>query len=782
MNTLYQLLSGLSDYRNIIGAAVLFVAILVVGLLFATAVKHLRALLKVEQEQRADDTLLRNMDYAELDRTKRASTLRNIVAPDGIDPGPNSYTIINDGGEDVYVRTMTIVALPRRDKFATTFAGLLDFPDCTSSVFISPISEESMIHKMDRHITVLTSEDYSAQGDVNRQRKLRAQIRDAANFAEQVENGENRFFNVGFLFSLKAGSVAELNKMTSQFKALAAGKSIAISSCFAVQAEAYAQNAPLNNCVVIGSQFIKAEAIHWFQMDKLSVSAIYNYTQSSYSHQSGIPLGRDMFTAAPVLFDLYHGSHDGYTLIIAGKTRSGKSATIKMMCSRQLVHGYHFVAIDSQERKGMSEGEYAALAKLCDGVNFKISNRSSEIMNIFEISETATTIQSDNGRIERVRTLEVKDKVQMVVNILLMMVRGDANVKDKGETLEVYIKRILTDNAEQMYRDTFGIRDGEPDSLYTTPGNPLALDRGITTGRPIKRMPTMTDFYKQILIANRDNRDTTLQEAYNVVLMGLQDYVKELYYSKQTVRFFDENAVKTMKFDEGGKGRIYVNDNGQRENVIEIHGIRAYYDGQSSIHISKDCPFTNIDISALNDKEKDLARQVAVDFVNENFIKKNSDDIKSADKLVVICDECHEMYKNQYTLDTLNNAVRTARKRFVGIILSSQTLREYDRHNETRDILTQAAVKFVFKQDYTDRDYLQKALGLTANQVNFIVNSIGGNLSDAEGEDASRHRGEMCIIDNKQVCFCKVDYRKDTEALAVETDAAGIEALFNTAS
>jgi hypothetical protein len=779
MNKLYQVLSGLSDYRSVIGAAVLLVSIVVVSLLIATAVRHLQALLKAEREQRTDESLLRNMDYEELDRTKKASTLRNIVAPDGIDPGPNSYTIINDGGEDVYVRTLTIVTLPRRDKFAQTFSGLLDFPDCTSSVFISPISEESMIHKMDRHITVLTSEDYSAQGDVNRQRKLRAQIRDAANFAEQVENGENRFFNVGFLFSLKAKSVAELNKMTSQFKALAAGKSIAISSCFAVQAEAYAQNAPLNNCVVIGSRFIKAEAIKWFQMDKLSVSAIYNYTQSSYSHQSGIALGRDMFTAAPVLFDLYHGSHDGYTLIIAGKTRSGKSATIKMMCSRQLIHGYHFVAIDSQERKGLSEGEYAALAKLCDGVNFKIRNNSDEIMNIFEISETATTIKSDDGRIERVRTLEVKDKIQMVVNILLMMVRGGADTKDKGDPLEVYIKRILTDNAEQMYTETFGIRDGDPDSLYTTPGNPLALDRGITTGRPAKRLPTITDFYKQVLIANRDNKDDTLREAFNVILMGLQDYVKELYYSKKTVHFFKPEEVKNMRFEEGGKGRVYINDAGDRENVVEIHGIRSYYDGQSSIHISKDCPFTNIDISGLNEKEKDLARQVAVDFVNENFIKKNSDDLKSADKLVVICDECHEMYKNQYTLDTLNNAVRTARKRFVGIVLSSQTLREYERHDETKDILTQAAVKFIFKQDYTDKDYLQKALGLTANQVNFIVNSIGGNLSDEE--DGSRHRGEMCIIDNKQVCFCKVDYRKDTEAYAVETDAAGIEELFSTA-
>ena len=91
----------------------------------------------------------------------------------------------------------------------------------------------------------------------------------------------------------------------------------------------------------------------------------------------------------------------------------------------------------------------------------------------------------------------------------------------------------------------------------------------------------------------------------------------------------------------------------------------------------------------------------------------------------------------------------------MSIILSSQTLREYDNYPETQAILKQAAVKFVFKQDYQDRDYLIHTLGLTEAQVDYILNSLGGNPE--EESDKNRHRGEMCIIDNKQVAFCKVD-------------------------
>lgn len=780
MNTLYQFLSGIAQYRNVIGLAAVLVAIAVVVLLIMTAMRYMQSLLRAEKEMREDEDALRNTDYETLDKAKRASVLRNIVAPDGIDPGPNSYTIVNDGGSDVYVRTLNVVSMPRRDKFATTFAKLLDFPDCTSSIFIRPISEESMIHKMDRHITVLESERIGSNGDINRSRKLRAQLRDASNFAEQVENGENRFFNVALLFSLHADDLATLNKMTSEFRAKAAAKSIAISSCFAVQAEAYAQNAPLNNGVVIGSQFIKSEALKWHQMDKRSISAFYNYTEASYTHNTGIALGRDMFTAAPVLFDIYDASHDGFTLVIAGKTGCGKSATIKMMCCRELLHGFHFVAVDSQARKGMSEGEYAGLAALCDGVNFKLSNSSDEIMNIFEVGETTSTIKKDDNSIEEVRSLELTDKIIMTAKVLKTMVYGSASATNSETTLGTYINRILVDNLTQMYNATFGIYDGQPDTLYTTPGNPLALDQGITTGRAAKRLPTMTDFYKQLLISERANRDETLVEAYNVILMSLQDYVKELYYSKASRVFFTSEQVERLPFSENGTGRVYINDMGQREEVTEIKGIRTYFDGQSSVHISKDCPFTNIDISQLPDSEKVLARQVAIDFVNENFIKKNSENLNSADKLLCIFDECHEMFGIEYTRDTLDNVVRTARKRNVAIVLSSQTLKEYDNYPETQAILKQAAVKFIFKQDYQDRDYLMKTVGLTANQTDFILNTLGGNPSDES--DKNRHRGEVCIVDNKQVCFCKVDYRKATEALAVETDAKGIDALFKVAS
>lgn len=771
MDKIYQFFKSLSPYKDMIGLALLLIGVFIVVILIIASFQKLKKVRAEQLEQQKADNL-KNVDYTTVSGAKKSSILRQIVAPDALDPGPNGYLIINDGGRDVYVRNFTISSLPSTAVFATTFAQLLDFPRCTSSIFVDPIPEGQMISKLDHQITILTSERGST-GDPNRYRKLTAQIDDVNSSARQVENGENKFFQVKFVFSLYADDLRSLNKMTSEFVAKATGKNISMTNCFAAQAEAYARNAPFDGMQKVTSALIKSDGLQQFRLDKYSLSALYNYTQSAYSHKNGIPLGRDLLTAAPIMFDIYAPSHDGYTLVIAGKTRSGKSATIKMMACRQLLQGYHFVAVDSQARKGLSEGEYAGLASLCGGINFQISSRSEEVMNILEVSETTRTRPDDNGKLHEMRTLELADKISMVANVIKAMV--GASKQGSDFKMDKFLHRVIVDNLQALYK-SFGIIDGDPDSLYEKSDNIDSF--GVSSGRKQKPLPTITDFYKQILISRRDNTSPNYADAYDVLVTSLVDYVKELYYSEKTCWFFSREEFENLPFVEGAPGREYINDMHQKEAVIEVHGIRSYYDGQSSVHISKDVAFTNIDISQLPDNEKNLARQIAIDFINENFIKRNSEDIGNADKLECIFDEAHENFSNDYARATLDGVVRTARKRNVAVILSTQTLAEFDRYPETQAILTQTAVKFIFKQDYKHKDYLINVIGLTEAQTDFILNNLGGDPDNEE--DSGRHRGEMCIMDNKQVAFCKVDYLKSTESLPVETDAEGIKEVFKS--
>lgn len=766
--TFTQVMTGLSNYIVVFK---LILEVLIVGIIVLTG--HSVYLNVKKQYQKAQQlenkAVLKNLDYSKVRNEQRRSIIRQIIAPDAVDPGPNGYMLINDSGKDVYIRSFTLSKMPKTTDFAKTFSPLLDFSGCTASIFIEPIDDQTISRKMDKQLDVLESEHIANAGYSNRQRKLQGEYKDTEAWAKKVESGDESFFNVGFLFSLFADSMDNLNKASDNFRAQALSRGMDISSCYSVQAEAYLSNLPFNRKVSINSPFIKSDAVKMFQMDRKSLSTVFNYTESTFSHKDGIPLGRNYFNGKPFVFDIYDKSHDGFLVCIFGKTGSGKSATIKMLCERYAPQGYRFVAIDSQARKGTSEGEYATLAVVLGGVNYQFSGRGGVTLNPFEISESTVMVKDSAGSGHEVRTLELADKITQALNTVRTLMGN--NAKFEG-TLATYIDRIITDSLSEMYNDC-GIFDKKPESLYEE--GSIVVNGTLTSGRVKKKMPTFTDFYKILLKRSRENRDASLTEAFKMVIYGLQDYVKELYYSEKSLHYFTAEEYEDLDFAEDGKTKIY-DGAGVPEVVLSIRGVRPYFDGQSTFEIARESPFTNIDISQLPESERVIARQVAIDFVNEQFIKKNSETISSADKLVAIFDETHENFEYEYSRKTLANAARTARKRNVSLIFSTQTVAEYDRHPETQDILKQAAVKMICKQDYQDREHLIKTLGITESQAELIVNGIGGNSKNEE--DRAKHRGEMCVIDVAKVTFIRVDYLRETERLSVETDAAELERVF----
>lgn len=719
---------------------------------------------------------LANLDYTNEDLSRRPYIIKRMIATDGIDPGPNGYLILDDAGREIYARSFTINTMSKDAQFNKTFSILFDFPSCTSSVFIEPVSNREMSKIFDKHIDTLEQEIILAEGNTNRLRKLRGQRNETARWATEVEQGDDKFFNVGFLFTLEAESLEKLNTLSDDFRNAALSKSIQVSSLYAIQAEAFESNMPLNRKVNIVSKHVKSDGIVMHIFNSKALSTVLNYTSNSFSHKDGAPIGRNLFTKKPFVFNIYDPSHDGFTMVIAGKTGSGKSAMCKILCERYHLLGYRFVAIDSQKRKDVSEGEYATMAELLGGVNYQISNHTNNILNPFDVRESVIFKKSDINSGYEKRTLELSEKIQLVKNDIRAMM-GSTVVKD--DTLNTYIDRVIIDCIEDTYRQ-FGIKNKEPDSLYVM--GEIVVDGQLTSGLVPKKMPTITDFYKNLLIAFRDNKDEDLRSAYKHVIMGVKDYVKELYYSADTFTFFTREEYEQLEDNMFKKNvKSYYNEKlDHEEEVHEIHGVRPYFDGQSTVSVSVTCPFTNIDISQLTDEERKIAREIAINFVNEQFIKVNSESIDSADQLVAIFDEAHENFGFPYARETLANATRTARKLNVSIWYLTQTIEEFNRYNETKDILRQAAVKIVGKQDPQDLEYLMKALHLTYAQADLICNHIGCCDED-DDEYKNKHRGEMCVVDNNKVEFIKVDMIRSTERLSVETSSEEIKKLYKIA-
>jgi len=767
------------DIMNFIGQnrAVLLTVfdVLVMIILIIVICNMFRQWKKYRDEQKEPENAIRiHHDFTgDINETTRQNIIRKLLACDGVDPSPNTYLGISDGGREYYVRCVTLSKLPKNVRFAETLKPLFLFPNCTSTVFVDPIANEEISRRIDKQINVLETEQIMSAGNTNRVRKLGTQISDVTRQADQVERDGKRYFNVGFLFVFVAESVEKLNKITDDFRAVALNKKMDISNCYGVQSEAYLSSMPINRRAVTFFKKIHSDCVKQFLMDQEALSVILNYTSDHFSHKKGIPLGRNLFNGMPFIFDLYDPSHDGYTLIIAGKTNSGKSATIKMIIERFIPLGYRFVLIDSQTRKGTSEGEYASVTELNGGVNYQISSKNTNIINIFDVQETVEFIKETAITGYEKRTLDLNSAItDMLYNLRSMMQigAGEGDVK-LDAVMDSDINDILLGVIKTMFEER-AIYHGDADSLYEE--GAVVRDGFLQSGLVPKKLPTMNECYRRVLLGRRDNQNPEVDGAYRLIVNNLREYVRELYYTEHSCIFFTKEEYMQLQDSIKKPGQKVVIVNGVEEPVKALFGIRPYFDGQSTIRISRNCPITNIDISQLPEMERKVAREIATRFMNEQFIKKNSENIDSSDKIVGIVDEAHEEFEYPYGRKTFANIVRTARKRNAGMIFATQTVKEFYRYDETEDIIKQAAVKMVFKQDAGDKNLLIDKLNVTESQADIITKALGVVVDKDDPKAKNKHRGEMCVIDGEQSLFVKVDYLKHTEALAVETDASQV--------
>lgn len=713
-------------------------------LMTAVVVSLIRKLKKKQKERMKDPAQQLKM---------KVNVAREIVAPDGVNPIPLSYFVLHDAGHDLYVRCFTIDALPKRTVFASTFPALMNFSRMAVSIFVEPMTEGKAEHMLDTAIMEIETNIITAENDSNRNmlRKLNAKLRETESWANRIETGDISLYHVYFLFTLMAPSLEALNYESDSFRSLAKEKQIVISACFAVHPEAYLSGLPLNTRFSAGIGPVKVAGLKRHTMDKLSLSSIYNHTQTDFIHENGVILGRNMNTWKPVSFDCYDTSHNGYNMVFCGMTGTGKSATMKILASRYIAkNGYRFLCIDSQA-KG-NRGEYAMLADVQCGVNYQVKIDSHMVLNPFELHEEEEWSELEGDYM----VLRLKDKIEDAKSNMMILIQGG---KERADfELTVHLERITTDVVSELYEER-RIYDGQIESLY----EPAPEGNGMLSNGKIKKsLPTISDFYKKILIRSKHNEIEEHRKAYRIILDSLKDRVQELYYCPECLSFYSRNEYDTSQLCSC------------TARIRAIRGVKSYYDGQSTVHIRSDARFTNIDISQLPDKERPIARLIALSFATEQFIKRNAINPKKTESLGVICDELHENFGSKTAIQKLDYVSRTSRKRLVSLWTATQALKDYDRTPETEALLKQSASKFVFKQDYQDKSWIKEALNLTRGQVERIM-ELGGDPSDDKNRD---RKGEVCIVDNGKVCFCKVDYLKTAEAVYVETDARYLQQMY----
>ena len=468
-----------------------------------------------------DDEEIKVEDTVESILEKNRANIKDFIAPSGIDASHYDYLEVFSKYSR-FLRTFYVTTLPRQATFPYFLSGIYEFGDVNTSVYITPISENTSTKDLNKTIVELQSERYVAsdRGDINRSADLAQKQSEAEELRDQITAGYNKLFEATIITTLFSYSKAELDKASELLAMEAAKNMVTIKAVWAQQEEAYQSNLPLNKN--------KLNRKHVF--DRGSMSTVFPFISSNVGHDVGIPIGINKQTGLPVLFDNFHPSLTNYNMIIFGKSGSGKSVTIKTIMARSSVlMGLENLVIDA-------EGEYVIVADSLNGINITIAPNSNTIINIFDI-EPEIVKDEITGRERTV--LNVENKVEDVTQSLLTMARGATRSTEVNEltkqiiaeiVAELYEKKGITNNVESLYVDS---------------------DTGL--GKVKKDMPTISEWYE--LLEEKSVRDSneTYDYHYRYLLKVMKQYCKK--FDGQMAYFDGQSTFELMD------GNLFINLN-----------------------------------------------------------------------------------------------------------------------------------------------------------------------------------------------------------------------------
>ena len=623
--------------------------------------------LKKNKENQEIETKEKEKSFLEANK----KTLKDLISPAGIDASHTNHIEIVSS-KTRYARSMIVSTIPRMCTFPEFLRGMYTFGDLNVSVFINPVSENSSQTELNRTINELESERIVAldRGDINRERILAQKRMEAEELRDQIAAGFNKMYEASMMCTLFAYSLEELDKYTELLSAEMSKTLIGVKPAWAIQEEAFKSNMPLGEN--------KISKKHSF--DRNSMSTVFPFFTSEIGHDKGIPIGFNVQTGLPVLFNNFDSSLTNYNMVIFGKSGAGKGVTIKTLTARSSVlMGIESLALDA-------EGEYGVVADALGGINVTISPSSNTIINLFDIEPE---IVKDEITGKERTVLNVENKVEDVTQALLTMARGSTRSTEVNELT----KQIISESVAEEYAAR-GITN-DIGSLYVS-NNQNGIVRQHYLGRQKKEMPTIGSWYRRIEKKAQDNQNA--------------DY-----------RFHYSYLIKVMK-----------------QYIREYNGQMAYFDGQSTFELLDKVPFINLDISQLEERfARPLAQQILLSWIWEKYVKKNSEDKSKASKKRVLIDEAWMLLPYPEAVDFLNTMARRARKRNVSLAVMSQKFQDFYEKPEVQAVLTSSDTKLFLAQDKSEIQYIKEVFKLSEGEADFLITCNRGEGLLKVGNDSA---------------------------------------------
>ncbi|MBI3638660.1 DUF87 domain-containing protein, partial [Candidatus Wolfebacteria bacterium] len=309
--------------------------------------------------------------------TASSKDIPNVIAPSGIEITPSHIKIGNK-----FVKSLFIFTYPR---YLTSgwFNPIINSPDLLDiSIYVHPIDTVTALKNLRKKTAQIEAQLMERQEKgLVRDPILETAFRDIEGLRDQLQQAQERLFNVGTYITMYASSVPELNKMEEKFTSTLESQLVYAKPATFQQMEGFSSSLPLN----------QDQLLTHTPLNSGPVSSFFPFISMDLTSDEGTLFGVNRHNNTLIIFDRF--SLENANLVCFAKSGSGKSFSMKLEIIRSMMMGVDVLVVDP-------ENEYQKLAESVGGSYFRISLSSENQINPFDIpiipegEETADVFKS----------------------------------------------------------------------------------------------------------------------------------------------------------------------------------------------------------------------------------------------------------------------------------------------------------------------------------------------------------------------------------------------------
>jgi len=289
--------------------------------------------------------------------------LQDVIAPSALKITPRELNL-----GDKIARTFFVMSYPRM-LTDSWFAPIINLDRVLDiSIFVHPIDSAEILRKFQKKVAEVQSQIVAReQKGLVRDPILDTAHRDLEDLRDQLQQAQERIFDVGVYITIYGATSEDLDKAESEIKSMLESRLVYVKPALFQQEQGFKSVLPL------GRDELGVNS----KLNSSPLSSIFPFVSFDLTSDKGILYGVNRHNASLVLFDRF--SLENYNSVIFAKSGSGKSYATKLEILRTLMFDTEVIVIDP-------EREYEFLSQAVGGRYFNISLNSEHHINPFDLA------------------------------------------------------------------------------------------------------------------------------------------------------------------------------------------------------------------------------------------------------------------------------------------------------------------------------------------------------------------------------------------------------------